>query len=253
MPGAGKSLLLASLMIAAAIARSGAPALAGDQPKGVVELFTSQGCSSCPPADRVLGELVEQGDVIALGYHVDYWNYLGWKDTFSSKQSTDRQYAYARALGRSSVYTPQAVIDGRDHINGSDRTGINTMIDDFSANGRGLVVPVEAGMDRDRLQIHVGEGNGKADIVLVYFDDKNTVDVGRGENAGRKLTYWHSVRDIQTVGMWDGKALDITLPASVLRQDHYGGCAILLQSMKPGSVPGPILGAAMLMDKDSGS
>ena len=253
MPGTGKRLLLASLAFVAATLHSSFIAMAGDQPKGVVELFTSQGCSSCPPADRALGELVEQGDVVALGYHVDYWNYLGWKDTFSSRESTDRQYAYARALGRSSVYTPQAVVNGRDHINGSDLSGINGMIDGFSTNGKGLVVPVEAGMDKDRLNIHVGEGEGKGDIVLVYFDDENTVDIGRGENAGRKLTYWHSVRDMQTVGMWDGKALDITLPMSVLRQDHYGGCAILLQSMKSGSVPGPILGAALLMDDSDGS
>jgi len=103
-------VLLASLLAAGG-------AMAGDvrEPKGVVELFTSQGCSSCPPADATLGQLVAQGDVVALSYHVDYWNYLGWADTLSSKENTARQYGYAKTMGRSGVYTPQAVINGRDH------------------------------------------------------------------------------------------------------------------------------------------
>ncbi len=242
--------ILVALACAAVLAPL--PAAAGDgRPKGVVELFTSQGCSSCPPADAALGKLVKQGDVVALSYHVDYWNYLGWKDTLSSAESTERQYDYARTLGRKSVYTPQAVLNGRDHMNGADLSGINRTLDTLDDNGKGLTVPVTAVREGDRLNIHIGEGRGKADIIVVYFDDRNTVDVGRGENRGRKITYWHSVRDAQTVGMWDGKAMELVLPMTVMDHERYGGCAILVQKMKSATVPGPIIGASIVTDSPS--
>jgi hypothetical protein len=248
----GKNLLRMGVVLAGTAIFAIPSALADDsRPKGVVELFTSQGCSSCPPADAALGKLVEQGDVVALGYHVDYWNYLGWKDTFSSEENTERQYDYAKTLGRKSVYTPQAVLNGRDHLNGADLRGINATLESFRDNGKGLTVPVTAARDGDRLKIHIGEGSGKANIVVVYFDNRNTVDVERGENRGRKLTYWHSVRDVQTVGMWDGKAMDLVLPVSVMDHDSYDGCAILVQKMKSATVPGPIVGASVVMDSSS--
>lgn len=224
---------------------------AENQLKGVVELFTSQGCSSCPPADAVLGELARRGDVVALAYHVDYWNYLGWRDTFSSEQSTKRQYDYARTLGRKSVYTPQAVINGRDHLNGADRRGIDAKLESFEQAGRGLVVPVSAVRDGDSIKIDIGSGDGKANILLVYFDRENTVDVKRGENRGRKLTYWNSVKDMQTVAMWDGEAMELVLPKSLMDADGHEGCAVLLQTMKPDGVPGPIIGASVVMTGSS--
>ena len=225
------------------------PVTASDQKlDGVVELFTSQGCSSCPPADAVLGELAEQGNVVALAYHVDYWNYLGWKDTFSSEEATKRQYDYARTLGRTSVYTPQAIVNGRDHLNGADKRGINGKVKAFDQAGRGLVVPVKAERDGDRIKIDVGEGDGKGNIILVYFDRENTVDVKRGENRGRKLTYWNSVKDIQTVAMWDGEAMELTLPKSVMAANGHDGCAILLQTMRSNGVPGAIIGADVIME-----
>ncbi|WP_419914703.1 DUF1223 domain-containing protein [Hoeflea sp.] len=220
-------------------------------PVGVVELFTSQGCSSCPPADAVLGELVQQGNVVALSYHVDYWNYLGWKDTLSSKQSTDRQYDYARTLGRKSVYTPQVVVNGRDHLNGADKRGINHKVNAFADGGRGLSVPIEASLDGDKMKINIAAGKGKANVILVYFDRENTIDVKRGENRGRNLTYWNSVRDIQTVAMWEGKAVELELPVSVISGGGYDGCAILLQTMKSKGVPGAIIGAGVVMDGGS--
>ena len=176
--------------MAAFAAFAGPAALADDtRPIGVVELFTSQGCSSCPPADAVLGELAQQGNLVALSYHVDYWNYLGWEDTLSSKESTDRQYAYARTLGRKSVYTPQVVINGRDHINGADKRGIDRKVEDFDRSGSGLTVPIEAALDGEKIRINIGEGEGKANVILVYFDRQNTVNIKRGENGGRKLVY----------------------------------------------------------------
>lgn len=217
-----------------------------DQPKGVVELFTSQACSSCPPADAVLGRLVREGHVIALAYHVDYWNYLGWRDTFSSKEFTERQYGYARTLGRENVYTPQAVIDGRDHAVGSNQGAIERKLDAFAAAGNGLSVPVTARQSGGKITISVGRGTGSADILLVYFDNKSTVAIPRGENRGRTVTYWHVVRDVQTVGMWDGKAMNMMMPASVLKRSASGGCAILLQRMAGDNSPGAIIGATVV-------
>lgn len=138
--------------------------------KGVVELFTSQGCSSCPPADAALKKLIDDGDVVALAYHVDYWNYLGWTDTLATKENTERQYAYARMLGRSGVYTPQVVLNGRDHMNGSDLQAIKTRLTTMSASGGGLAVPVDASMGGEEISIRVGAGEGKANVVVVYFD-----------------------------------------------------------------------------------
>ncbi|WSH27162.1 thioredoxin family protein [Rhizobium beringeri] len=216
-------------------------------PKGVVELFTAQGCSSCPPADAAFRKLVNQGDVIALAYHVDYWNYLGWADTLSSKENTERQYGYARTMGRSNVYTPQAIVNGRGHLAGADLNGINSKIDTFSSEGNGLTVPISAAMRGDELEIKIGAGQGKANVVMVYFDKEKTIDVEKGENSGQKISYLHSVTNVETVGMWDGKATSLTLPASVLQRPQLEGCAILLQSATADGDPAAILGATVVM------
>ncbi|MGO6735284.1 DUF1223 domain-containing protein [Rhizobium ruizarguesonis] len=216
-------------------------------PKGVVELFTAQGCSSCPPADAAFRKLVNQGDVIALAYHVDYWNYLGWADTLSSKENTERQYGYARTMGRSNVYTPQAIVNGRGHLAGADLNGINGKIDTYSSEGNGLTVPISAAMRGDELEIKIGAGQGKANVVMVYFDKEKTIDVEKGENSGQKISYLHSVTNVETVGMWDGKATSLTLPASVLQRPQLEGCAILLQSATADGDPAAILGATVVM------
>ncbi len=219
-------------LVAGVDARSDAALMPQDgKPKGVVELFTSQGCSSCPPADAAFRKLVDQGDVIALAYHVDYWNYLGWADTLSSKENTARQYGYARMLGRSNVYTPQVIVNGRDHMAGADLDGINSKIDTYSAaKAKGLTVPVDAAMRGDELEIKIGAGEGKANVVIVYFDKEKTIDVEKGENSGQKISYCNSVSNVETVGMWDGKATSLTLPATVLEKPELEGCAILLQA-----------------------
>ncbi|TAV07742.1 DUF1223 domain-containing protein [Rhizobium ruizarguesonis] len=216
-------------------------------PKGVVELFTAQGCSSCPPADAAFRKLVNQGDVIALAYHVDYWNYLGWADTLSSKENTERQYGYAKTMGRSNVYTPQAIVNGRGHLAGADLNGINSQIDTYSSEGNGLTVPISAAMRGDELEIKIGAGQGKANVVMVYFDKEKTIDVEKGENSGQKISYLHSVTNVETVGMWDGKATSLTLPASVLQRPQLEGCAILLQSATADGDPAAILGATVVM------
>ncbi len=219
------------------------------QPKGVVELFTSQGCRSCPPADRAFEQLVRQGDVVALSYHVDYWNYLGWADTLASPENTERQYAYAKSFGRSGVYTPQAVLNGREHLKGTDAAEIDGRLANMHSAGHGLVVPIRAKREGDHLTISVGAGQGKANVVVVYFRQHQTVEVLKGENVGKNLDYWHSVTDVQTVGMWDGKALDITLPARPMGDDKSDGCAILLQAADGSGNPSHIVGATVMMEK----
>jgi hypothetical protein len=224
------------------------PLLAEDgAPKGVVELFTAQGCASCPPADAAFRKLVSQGNVIALAYHVDYWNYLGWADTLSSKENTERQYGYAKTMGRANVYTPQVVVNGRDHVMGSDIGGIEKKVDGFLTGGEGLTVPIKAEVKGDQLEINVAPGQGKANVVMVYFDREKTIEVQKGENSGQKISYLHSVTDVETVGMWDGKATTLTLPASVMEKPDLEGSAILLQSATPNGDPGAILGAAVVM------
>lgn len=213
---------------------------------GVVELFTSQGCSSCPPADAELSRLAEEGDVLALSYHVDYWNYLGWTDTLSSKANTERQYGYAKSLHRKNVYTPQAVINGQDHANGADGAAVSAIVTKLASVGAGLSIEVNASMGAEELNISVGSGEGKADIVVVYFDEATTVQIKQGENAGQSITYRHSVRDMETVGMWSGKAVNLKLPPSVLSAHPGRGCAILLQVVGENGAPGRILGAAMI-------
>lgn len=217
------------------------------QPKGVVELFTSQGCASCPPADAALKHLIDDGSIVALSYHVDYWNYLGWADTLASKENTARQYAYARMFGRNGVYTPQAVLNGRDQVNGANLPGIKGRLIALSGADAGMKVPISAERKDDEIDITIGEGSGKANVVIVYFNRQKVVDVEKGENSGKKMSYWHAVRDIQTIGMWDGKSARFVLPASVLDQEKDSGCAILLQQMKDAETPGAIVGAATLM------
>lgn len=241
--------VLTVFFLAAAFA---APTLAEDEgrwarPLGVVELFTSQGCSSCPPADALLAELAEDEDLIALAYHVDYWNYLGWKDTLANEENTARQKAYARMLERKSVYTPQAVLNGRDHVNGADRQALETKLASMRANGNGLDISVDIDRRNDTLFIEIGAGEaaGKANVVLVIFDRRSTVKVESGENAGHTLTYVNSVQSIQPVGIWKGKATVIELPASVVEDWGRQNCAVLLQKMVSDDVPGPILGAAL--------
>jgi hypothetical protein len=234
------------ISLIAGIAFAG-PSFGQEAPKGVVELFTSQGCSSCPPADAAFRKLVERGDVIALAYHVDYWNYLGWADTLSSKENTERQYAYARTMGRANVYTPQVVVNGRDHVMGSDLGGIEKKVDGFLTEGEGLIVPIKAQVLGDQLEITVAAGQGKANVVMVYFDREKTIDVEKGENSGQKIAYVHSVSDVETVGMWDGKQTRLTLPATLLQKPDLEGCAVLLQSSTADGTPAAILGAAVVM------
>lgn len=240
-------IIRSAILLAALIATGAASAGEGKAPKGVVELFTSQGCSSCPPADEMLGNLIRQGDVVALSYHVDYWNYLGWTDTLSSKENTDRQYGYARSLRRTGVYTPQAVINGRDHVKGTELAAINGKIESLQKAGQGLTVPIQARMHGHEIQIEIGAGQGEAEVVIAYFTKREQVEVEKGENAGKRMEYWHSVYDVQSIGIWDGKPLKLSVPGKPMGKLKKDGCAVLLQTSGPGGEPAAILGATVLM------
>lgn len=253
---ASRKFLRPAVAVAAFFAFAGA-GLAGqaDAPKngvplGVVELFTSQGCSSCPPADEFFAELVARPDIVALAYHVDYWDYLGWKDTLSSKKNTERQYAYMRAFGARSVYTPQAVINGRTHVNGASRAAVDNALASMDKAAEGMRVPVKITHEGDGVMIDTGDavpnpaGPVNAHVVVVYFDPPQAISIAKGENSGRKETYWNAVSDIQTAGMWHGKAQRYELPMSEIAKK--GGSAVLLQAVSKDGLPGPILGAAMI-------
>jgi hypothetical protein len=217
------------------------------KPVGVLELFTSQGCSSCPPADELFGELAAKGDVIALAYHVDYWDYLGWRDTLGDPENTARQNEYGKSFGVRSVYTPQAVLNGRTHVNGSNRSAVVGSLEDMQQSGEGLIVDVSVTQSGDSVMIDAEGATGdlkSAHVVLVYFDPPQPVVIDRGENRGKTMTYWNAVSDIQTAGMWHGKPARFEFPLSEIAKK--GGCAVLLQSMGSDGLPGPILGAAVI-------
>lgn len=219
----------------------------GDRHLGVVELFTSQGCSSCPPADANLAAFAERDDVVALAYHVDYWDYLGWRDTLASPENTRRQRDYATALGQRSVYTPQAVVNGRMHLNGADKDGIerklaatatdSTMVD-VTIEDRGDSMVIEADAD--------GDFQGKAKLVLVFFVGSKVVEIARGENTGKRLLYRNSVTGVQTAGMWHGNYVRVEIPFGEMERHGATGCAVLVQTIRADGNPGPIIGSAVL-------
>ncbi|MEX0406203.1 thioredoxin family protein [Aquibium sp. LZ166] len=219
------------------------------KPRAVVELFTSQGCSSCPPADAYFADLARRGDVVALAYHVDYWDYLGWGDTLADPENTARQRDYARALGQRSVYTPQVVVNGREHMNGANRDKIEGAVADMDAAGKGLVIDVSIRQTPESIIIDTGAGThrkGKANVVLVFFEPATQVEIARGENAGKSISYWNAVSAIQSAGMWHGREMRLEIPSSELKKKGAGGCAVLLQAMGKDGAPGPIIGAAIL-------
>ncbi|WP_157014496.1 DUF1223 domain-containing protein [Mesorhizobium xinjiangense] len=227
-----------------------APGMAQEnRPSGVVELFTSQGCSSCPRADAYLDELARSGDLVALSYHVDYWDYLGWRDTLGSADNTARQSEYGRSFGLRSIYTPQAVINGRMHMSGAKRQAVASALDHLPKAGKGLSVELAITENAESLVIEAGEsptGPQKANVLLVFFHPLTTVKIARGENAGRTITYRNSVTGFQSAGMWHGKRASYEIPASEIMTKGGAGCAVLLQSVDRNGNPGPILGAAIL-------
>jgi hypothetical protein len=188
-----------------------APAEAGERPI-VVELFTSQGCSSCPPADALLAGLASRPEVLALSFHVDYWDRLGWKDPFSSPEATRRQRRYTELLGLATVYTPQIIVDGKWQAVGSDRGEVERALD--AARHDGNEVPVALVVDHGHAQIKIssgGEGVSGA-VLLIGFDRRHVTAVARGENGGRTLAYVDVVRSVEEVAKFTGHPSAIEVP-----------------------------------------
>lgn len=215
-------------------------------PVGIVELFTSQGCSNCPKADRAIEALAESDDVVTITYHVDYWNYLGWEDTLGAKENTARQYGYAKTLGIRNVFTPQIVLNGIHDTKVSDAGKIRARLASLGSGNERLSVPVTANLTPAEMTISIGDGSGKADVIIAYYKKRTVVEIKTGENEGKKITYRNAVTKLETVGMWDGKALTIKLPAALLAKRGFDGCAVLLQSHDANGNPGRILGATSL-------
>lgn len=222
-----RTLGLASFVLGLAFLAT--PAGADTRPV-VVELFTSQGCSSCPPADAFLAELARRDGVLALGFHISYWDRLGWKDPLSSPSSTDRQKAYARRLSGGQVYTPQMVVDGKDEMVGSDRAAVLAAL---PAAQPGAIAPVS--FAADRRSVAIGDGIGQGEVVLVRFLRHRTTEVAAGENAGRALSDTNGVESLTTLGAWDGSKREFPIEAPAAGE----GLAILVQAPD-----GHMLGAA---------
>ena len=202
----------------------------------VVELFTSQGCSSCPPADALLRELTGRADVIALGFHISYWDRLGWKDPLSNEASTDRQKAYASRLsGR--VYTPQIVVDGTNEMIGSDRASVAAALRQARPEA---IAPVS--FAADRASVAIGGGAGAGEVVLVRFARSRITNVPAGENAGRTLQDANGVTAVTRLGDWDGAARRYRIEPPRPGE----GLAVLVQA-----ADGKMLGAAAILGPDA--
>jgi len=205
----------------------------------VVELFTSQGCSACPPADALIGELAAREDVIALALHVDYWDYIGWVDTFGSPAHTARQHGYSHAAGSTVVYTPQMIVGGIDHVVGHRPMALADLIAQHAAAADPITVSVSQRDNGVRVEAALAAPvPAGVDLHIVSFLPHATVEIQRGENAGHTSTHYNVVHDWSVAAHWDGTApivLDVTPPAD-MRQ------VILFQT----SDHGAILGAARL-------
>ena len=220
------------------------------QIKGVVELFTSQGCSSCPSADKLFGSYAGRTDLLALSYNVDYWDYLGWKDTLASADNTERQRNYAQARGDGQVYTPQVVVDGRTHVVGSNGADIDQTLAKYPD---GLPVPLSLSSTGDAITVTIGAAGPAAkaemphaNLWLVMYDRAVAVPIERGENSGRTITYSNVVRKLRPIAMWKGESMSVDLPKSEIKHADVNRCAVLLQAETKDGLPGPILGAATI-------
>jgi hypothetical protein len=217
------------------------------QIKAVYELFTSQGCSSCPAADELLGRLAKRDDVIALTLPVDYWDYLGWRDTLARPEFTTRQKAYAKALGDGMVYTPQAVVSGLAHVNGSSMDKVDQVIERTAKLFAASRVPIKLSATDGRLLIDVAsapEGGAakEATVWLATVASSMKVPILRGENQGRTIVYSNVVRALMPVGTWSGKEMVVQLDRRSFMYGNADRCAVFLQQ----GYGGPIVGAAML-------
>jgi hypothetical protein len=216
------------------------------KPRAVIELFTSQGCSSCPPADRLMTELAKDPTLIVLTLPVDYWDYLGWKDTLALSAFTYRQKSYSAMRGDRQVYTPQAVINGVAHAVGSERTSIDQAILTTRTQAGVLSVDVRIEKSEGGLRAVLAAAQGQSGHIWVLpMVKERSVQIGRGENTGRSVTYTNVVRGISRIASWNGEALSIDIPSATVSSDAEG--VIVLVQAGSDKKPGTIIGAARRM------
>jgi len=219
------------------------PAVA--EPRAVLELFTSQGCSSCPAADKLLGELRRDPSIVAMSLPVDYWDYLGWKDTLALHGHSNRQRAYAKTRGDREVYTPQIVVNGRVHALGSDQSAIERAIAQSKKNSETLSLPVLLAVHEGEVTVKAPAKDGSApgEVWLCPITKEVPVAIGRGENHGRTITYYNVVRRWVKLGDWTGAAATWNVPIADLERDGADAVAVVVQA---GNAPSPstMLGAA---------
>jgi hypothetical protein len=235
--------------IAAALT-AGVPASAAE-PRAVIELFTSQGCSSCPPADKLLGDLSQDPTLVPLTLATDIWDYLGWKDTLAVAGHSKRQKAYSHARGDREVYTPQVVVNGAVQTLGSDRAAIERAITQSRRNTATLSQPLTLTIENGRLTVaapaassEVSKSDASADVWLCPLSTAVEVAIGRGENSGHTITYHNVVRRWVKLGIWKGNAETWSIPVADFKTEGVDAVAVVLQNGSA-AAPGAMLGAAL--------
>jgi len=237
-----RRVFLPALLAAVAALATVGPA--GAEPRAVLELFTSQGCSSCPPADRLLGELAHDPSIIALSLPIDYWDYIGWKDTLAKPRHTARQRFYAKTRGDGDVFTPQVVINGLTHAVGSDKAAIEHAIVESRRDGATLSLPVNLAVADGKLNVTVFAGPEKAtgEVWLCALGSAVPVAIGRGENSGHTVIYHNVVRRWMKLGDYSGAARTFSVPLADL--ESADAAAVIVQA-GTADRPGTMLGAAL--------
>ncbi len=217
------------------------------EPRAVVELFTSQGCSSCPEADRLLAELSKDPKVVALTLPINYWDYLGWKDTLADMRNTSRQKAYSRIRGDRAVYTPQLVVNGVAHAPGNDRTAVEQAVQQSRDQTDVLSLPIKLSIDKGLVTVEAPAAptdTNTAEVWLCPLTRTVKVSIGRGENSGKTVTYTNVVRNWVKLGSWVGAESRWRVPIKELGATDADALAVLVQSGTP-EQPGPMVGAAL--------
>jgi hypothetical protein len=217
-------------------------------PRAVVELFTSQGCSSCPPADKIVGELAKDPNVIALSMPIDYWDYLGWKDTLADSRFSARQKAYSHARGDRNLYTPQMIVNGSAQVIGSDRAAIEGAIKNTGKAEGVMSVPVTMTLSGRQINVSVaasekGPAATHGEIWICSVSKAVPISIGRGENRGREITYHNVVRNLLKVGDWNGSPGSWTVPLENISREGVDAAVVYVQDGNRDR-PGAMLGAA---------
>lgn len=242
--GHGRRSLLIGAAAAASVAVAngcGGPAEARSAAEGpwLVELFTSQGCSSCPPADAYLGDLARRQDIVALSFHVDYWDYIGWKDPFATRATTERQRAYVRSMQQRYVYTPQMVVEGIGHDTGREHPAIERLLAEAQRRSPNRATPELSRSASGALTVKLAafpiEGP-PVDVTLAIYDRRHSTPVASGENQGRMIDNFNTVRRLETLSKWDGSAAIWTIDNAHLLPGL--GAAVIVQRANHGPVIG---------------